>query len=171
MKLPIQFEFQNKKVLFIGAGLSAYRHAKVLHEYKAQLTIISKAFHSRFSELTNTNQIIEILDHADLNTSYFDSTDLVIIGTKNHYLNKKIYNYCQEHRILNMTLDNSLPSDFKFMESISEKGITLATSIQGTNPGFEYDVLRHMLNSLDDDIFIRMEMLIAEQRTLRGLKH
>ncbi len=125
MKLPIQFEFQDKKILVIGAGVSTYRHVEKLVSFSGKITIVSKAFHQRYSMLENVNKIEKILHHVDLEKDVFANMYIVIIATSNKYLNKKIHQYCESNHILNMTIDNSMPSDFSFMESFTEKVIML----------------------------------------------
>ncbi len=171
MQIPLMFELTGKNVLVVGGDLVAYLKTVKFLEFGANISVVSKTYCKYFEKLDKISKHTETLKHIDLNTSHFTNKDIVIIATNNKYLNKKIYDYCDDNKILSISIDHSSPSDFTVMESAKEQGLTIAVSTIANNPPFESEIIKSFFASLDDDVIKRLNMLIDEQRILRKLQY
>jgi precorrin-2 dehydrogenase/sirohydrochlorin ferrochelatase len=169
MQMPIMYELRGKKVLVVGGGFVAYRKVEKLVEFGADITCVSKDYRDKFDQYNGITRHIEILRYNELNTSYFEDKDMVIAATDNEFLNKSIYNYCKQNRILCMTVDKSNPSDFSFMATERKKGLTLAASTNGGSPVFAKEIITTFMDSIDDETFKRLEMMVAERKIIKKL--
>lgn len=164
------YEMKDRKVVVVGGGKVATRKVKTLLAYHPQITCISKVFDEELLAIKEVVCITEILKHHELNTVYFEDVDIVIIATDNLYLNEAIYKYCKENRILAMTVDHKNPSDFSFMATKSKKGLVLAASTQGGSPIFSSEIIETFMNSIDDETFLRLQMMREERNLMLKLK-
>lgn len=169
MKIPIMYELHGKKILIVGGDMKAYLQAKLLCNTGADISVVSKSYCTHFEKLSKIKLYKEVLTHTNLNKDYFSNKDIVIIATNNPYLNKKIYTYCKNNKIISTTLDNSTFSHFELMESIDKNGLLLGISTHTNNPCFEAEILQHLIQTIDDETFLRLSMLIDERRLLNGL--
>lgn len=171
MQIPIMFELSKKKVLVIGAGKTSYRIIKRLKEFYASVVCVSKAFEPKFSEFKSVECIEDIVRHNAINAEYFKDIDVVIAATSNTILNERVYKYCHENKIICMTTHKGGPKDFDFMESEESKGLLLAASTRTGNPAFSSEIINKFMASIDDETFLRLEMLIEEKKILTSLKN
>lgn len=170
MQMPIMYELRNKNVLIIGGGKVAYRKAMKLSECRASITCVSKAFDPRFENLKQVKCIEEIIRHNAINESYFEQVDMVIAATNNTILNERIYKFCHERRIMCMTVDKLGSSDFSFMAYEEKKGLLLAASTRGASPLFSSEIINTFMDSIDDETFKRLDMMMQERRLMLNLK-
>lgn len=166
---PVQYRFFGKKILVIGGGNTAYAYTQKLLGYEATVKVIAKAFNHNFTKLEKLPMEKVVLKHTELDTSYFEGVQVVVIATSNNYLNKAIYKHCHDHNILVITKDKSLPSDLILMESAESDNLILSASTYGLDHGIELEIVNELINDLHEDYFKRLEMIKRQQRMIKGL--
>jgi precorrin-2 dehydrogenase/sirohydrochlorin ferrochelatase len=171
MQIPIMYELSGKKVLVIGGGKTAFRIITRLKEFYASVTCVSKAFEPKFKNFKSVTCIEEIIRHHQINKDHFINTDMVIATTNNIIVNERIYKYCRENSILCMTTHKMGPKDFDFMELIEKNGLLLAASTHGANPVFSSEILATLMDTIDEETFKRLEMLMEEKKLILSLKN
>lgn len=169
MKIPVMLELSGKKVVIIGGGKTAYRYIQRLKAFYASVTCVSKVFEPKIKAMKTITCVEEIIRHNDINEEHFDQVQIVIASTNNTILNERIYKYCVSKGILCLTTHKNGPKDFELMESESKNGLLLAASSMGSNEAFYSEILTTVMDTIDDETFKRLEMILEQNKLMSSL--
>ena len=124
---PFFIDIKKKKCLVVGGGNIAYQKVKVLLDFDADVTVISKECNQRIQDLCPWIQKeIELTDVL----SFF----LVVCATNDKELNHRISMYCKEKNILVNAVDQKEDCTFIFPSYIKNQEVIAAFSSSGNSP-------------------------------------
>lgn len=130
--LPVSLNVSGKRCLIVGGGDIAFRKARILHQYGANIFLVAQSITPDlkiFLEQGGYPFSIKPYESRDL-----DNCSLVIAATDNDAVNQKIHRDTRQHRIPINVVDNRELSDFIFPSIINRHPVTVAVSSNGESP-------------------------------------
>lgn len=126
---PLFVDLNGKDALVVGAGKIALRKVKTLLEYGANVKVVTKEI--REEEFFNLKNI-------DIKIGEFDETLLenifiVVAGTDNPEVNKKIFDICNRKNILVNNITSKTEMNCRFASILETPEYQIAISAKG-NP-------------------------------------
>ena len=135
MFFPIMIELEDKSTLIVGGGRVAYRKAKTMLDYGAQISILSPDFIDEFQALVDKYGGDRIkLEKGFYNKKHLLGKDLVIAATSSRKMNKEIVGDCKAERILVNNVDGREDSDFINTGIYKNENLTISISTGGSFP-------------------------------------
>lgn len=136
MFFPIMIELEDKSVLIVGGGKVAYRKAKKILEFGANLTVLSPDFLDDFELLKSKYKNNKLILKRDTYASkYISDKNMVIAATSSLDTNQQIVKDCRLYNILVNNVDGR--NDSNFISPAIYKNDILTISIS-TGGGFPY---------------------------------
>lgn len=151
---PFFIDITNKNCLVVGSGNIAKHKIKILQEFKAKVSCISKDN----IEMDNISFIKKEVDKDDIK-DYF----LVIAATDNKELNKQISSWCREKNILINVVDQKDECSFIFPSIIKKDEIVAAFSSGGSNP-IICSYLKRKNQEIIDDKLVNINKKLTDKR-------
>jgi len=131
---PTFLNFENKKVLIIGAGKIAHNKLTHLLDFTKNITVISPELSSIMTDTLEYNSL-EFLQrkytHGDIR-----GFDIVIAAVDDISLQEDIYFESRSHRCLYNCVDIKKYCDFIFPSYIKKGDLTISISTNGSSPSF-----------------------------------
>lgn len=130
--LPVSLNVSGKRCLIVGGGDIAFRKARILHQYGANIFLVAQSITPDlkiFLEQGGHLFSIKPYESSDL-----ENCSLVIAATDNDSVNQKIHGDARQHRIPINVVDNRELSDFIFPSIINRHPVTVAVSSNGESP-------------------------------------
>ncbi|WP_331722023.1 precorrin-2 dehydrogenase/sirohydrochlorin ferrochelatase family protein [Alkalithermobacter paradoxus] len=131
---------ENKEVAIVGGGKIAFRKAKKLLEYGANLKIISPSI---IPEIYNIGDEIEIIKDR-YNEEHIRNSFMVIAATSSKCINEDVVSYCKKNRILCSAVDNINNSDFISVSSIKKGDLVISASTSGKSPSLSSKIIKEL---------------------------
>ncbi len=156
--------FDDKKILVVGAGNIALEKLEKLVQFTKNITVIAP------EAKYNTYELIK--EHC---LSYYqrkyrvgdiESFDIVIVATDDITLQESIYLESRGKHILVNSVDNAKFCDFIFPSFIKEGDLTIAFSTSGASPAFAKEIKNYIKKQLPDDIDEFLEKMKSLRLTL-----
>ncbi len=127
---PMMVKLDEKKVLIIGGGEEGLKKTQILHEFGAEITLISKDALKEAIELASRYEEREFRDTDITDEDY----DLIVASTDDRELNKRISILAKyKHIPVNIVDDEKLCS-FIFPAIVKDKDVVCAVSSGGKSP-------------------------------------
>ncbi|RGJ70834.1 bifunctional precorrin-2 dehydrogenase/sirohydrochlorin ferrochelatase [Eubacterium sp. TM05-53] len=154
---PFFIDITDCKALVVGSGPIAQNKIKILKEFGAKVTVLSK------QENSDVTKEFEIED--------LDGFNIVVAATNDSQLNHKISLECKKRNILVNAVDQKEDCTFIFPSYIKQKDVVAAFSSSGKNPVLcQYlkkeneSIVTRQLGEIND----RMEMIRKELKSVDG---
>jgi precorrin-2 dehydrogenase/sirohydrochlorin ferrochelatase len=158
MYYPAMLNLRNKKCSVIGGGLVALRKCITLLECEASIKVVSLTFRKEFSEF-DPARVLLIRDV--FRTQYIEDCFIVIAATEDKELNKEIYNYCEENRILINVVDEPELCSFIVPAYLRRGDLTISVSTGGKSPA--------LARKIKEDIAVSYPAEYAQYVEIMGL--
>jgi len=147
-KYPIFLDLNERLVVIIGGGIVALRKVKALIPTNAKITIIADKIEQELTEFAATTDIE--LTNTLYSKDHLTGAYLVIAATNDNKLNERIYNDCQDLKILCNVVDQLHLCDFFVPAVIKHGHLQIAISTDGLCPAYAAH-LRKKLQTLFTD--------------------
>lgn len=131
MYYPAMLNLKDKKCVVVGGGHIALRKCLALLECEALVSVISITFIKEFDEL-DSERVTRIMD--TFQTKYIEGCFLVIAATGEKEVNRNIYRYCEENRILINVTDETELCSFIAPAYLRRGDLTISVSTGGKSP-------------------------------------
>lgn len=126
---PLFVDITGKNVLIVGAGKIAYRKAKTLLEYEANITVITKEIKEpMFESLENV-----LIEQREFNEHDIKDKFLVVAATDDAEFNNYIYNICKMSNTLVNNITSKVDMNCRFASVIETPEYQIGISAKG-NP-------------------------------------
>jgi len=158
---PAYINFENKKILLIGAGKIALEKLEKLLDFTQEITILSEHYSDDFLSLVKMHQLIYYqrkYKEKDIN-----GFDIVIVATDNKKLYEKIYSESRDSRVLINCVDNANYCDFIFPSYIKKGDLTISVSTSGASPAFAKQLRQYIEKLIPSSV----ENFLKEMKVLR----
>ena len=163
---PMFIDLKEKKCFIVGGGLVAYRKAKTLTLYGADLIVIAplKEMETR-GEAILIKKEISIKDKEDfLLTIKKEEIALVIGATNQKEVNEAIGQWCQEEKIPVNVVDNQELCTFLFPAVVTKDKVSIGITTSGTSPSASA-YLRERIEEIVDEEFLTFVEEMGTYRT------
>jgi len=176
-KYPIYLDLTGTQAVVVGAGSVAARKVKTLLRAGANVRVVTKTVEKDFEESCQGLDI-ELLK-TEYSSSHLADAFLVIAATNDNKLNTRIYNECQDLKILCNVVDVPDLCNFYVPSVLRQGDLQIAISTNGKCPAYAAHLRRTLeklitedharfLDGLDD---IRKEIIasgipLADRKTL-----
>ena len=127
---PMMVKLDGKKALIIGGGEEGKKKTQILHDFGAEITLISKDAQKEAIELTSRYEEREFMDSDITEGDY----DLIVASTDDRELNKRISALANERRIPVNVVDDEELCSFIFPAIVKDKDVICAVSSGGKSP-------------------------------------
>lgn len=130
--LPLSIDVSGKKCLIVGGGDIAFRKARILQKYNAQIHLVAIDIHPDLKEFLEQGAhtfFVRPYHHQDL-----DACSLVIAATNNAELNQHIHDDAKQRNLLVNVVDHPDLSNFIFPSLIDRSPISVAVSSNARSP-------------------------------------
>jgi len=131
---------QDKKCLIVGAGKVAFRRARTMLEFGAEVKVIAPEVNNEFYSLDGV-----LIDKREITEVDIENHDIVIAATSDQAVNKHIAHICKEKNIPVNVVDNPDEGTFIFPAYEKTGNIVAAFSTGGNNPA----VARYLKNAVN----------------------
>lgn len=133
---PFFVDIQGKKCVVVGGGSVAYRKARRLLSFGAEVFVAAPAFCSAMTDFYNRNKDAGMLflEERVFSASVLDDAFLVIAATDDTMLNHEISRLCRERHIPVNTVDQKEDCDFFFPSVVKREEIVVGCSTGGQSP-------------------------------------
>ena len=134
---PIFLKLEQLQVLIVGGGyVGLEKLSAVLSNAPAtHVTLIAPEIRSDIRELAASHPYVVLVESA-YTPDFLESKDLVIVGTNDKAVNRKVQEDCKSRRILVNVADTPDLCDF-YLSSVVKKGdLKIAISTNGKSPTF-----------------------------------
>lgn len=132
---PLFIDLQDKKCIVIGGGKVALRKVKVLHEFGADITVITRDISDenlgklRDLKINKVNIVKKSFEIDDIKEAFF-----VVSTTNNREVNVLVSKYCKENDVLVNVADNIEECTFTFPAIFKDRDVTIGVSTAGKSP-------------------------------------
>ncbi|MCR4586415.1 MAG: bifunctional precorrin-2 dehydrogenase/sirohydrochlorin ferrochelatase [Lachnospiraceae bacterium] len=126
---PMMVKLDGKKVLIIGGGVEGLKKTRILHDFGAEICLISKDALKEAAELASRYEEREFRD-----TDITDEHDLIVAATDDRELNKRISRLARDKRIPVNVVDDEELCSFIFPAIVKDKDVVCAVSSGGKSP-------------------------------------
>jgi precorrin-2 dehydrogenase/sirohydrochlorin ferrochelatase len=174
---PIFIDLQNKNVLVIGEYRILEFKINKMIEAGARIKYLTDLLDEDLQKLYQSDRIQFIHDQYD--ESYLDDVWLVVCGSNDIGLKKKIARAAADKNIFCNFVDEAPISSFISPSVISKGDITIAVSTKGKSPAINKYLKNEILNKIGDEYIVLTEILgrirqkvinnIPEQKTRSNL--
>ncbi len=127
---PMMVKLDEKKVLIIGGGEEGLKKTRILHEFGAEISLISKEALKEAIELAAHYEEREFRD-TDITETEFD---MIVASTDDRELNKRISFLARDKHIPVNIVDDEELCSFIFPAIIKDKDVVCAVSSGGKSP-------------------------------------
>lgn len=127
---PMMVKLDEKKVLIIGGGEEGKKKTQILHEFGADITLISKDALKEAAELASRYEEREFTDTDITDEDY----DMIVASTDDKELNRRISALAAERRIPVNVVDDEELCSFIFPAIVKDKDVVCAVSSGGKSP-------------------------------------
>ena len=127
---PMMVKLDDKKVLIIGGGEEGLKKTQILHEFGAEITLISKDALKEAIELASRYEEREFRDTDITDEDY----DLIVASTDDRELNKRISILAKDKHIPVNIVDDEKLCSFIFPAIVKDKDVVCAVSSGGKSP-------------------------------------
>lgn len=134
---PMFIELKNRPCLVVGGGKIALHKVKVLHDFGAEITVISPKILPEIHQITGVlcrEQELEPDDVCGWNSIIADGWELVVAATDRPLLNHQISRICRENKIPVNAVDQPEDCSFIFPAYLREGEVVAAFSSGGQSP-------------------------------------
>ena len=129
---PMMVKLDEKKVLIIGGGEEGKKKTQILHEFGAEITLISKDALKEAIELASRYEEREFRDTDITDEDY----DLIVASTDDRELNKRISILAKDKHIPVNIVDNPKLCTFIFPSLIKRGDLVIGITSSGKSPAF-----------------------------------
>ncbi|QSX08830.1 bifunctional precorrin-2 dehydrogenase/sirohydrochlorin ferrochelatase [Alkalibacter rhizosphaerae] len=167
MAYGVILNVENMAALIIGGGSVATRKAGSLLREGARVRVLAPACTRELQALEGIYG--EGLDFIwdEYRIEYLKEADLVIAATSDPILNGKIHEDCRERRIWCNNVSDGQASDFSNMSSVERSGLFFFASSKGGSPGQTGELLKELVEALDEERLIGLETYAKIRRRIR----
>ncbi len=166
--LPVVLNLKGKKVTVFGAGKVAERRIIKLIRAEADVTVVSKEFTEKISELNVKKVSIEIDDkNIDTIERFIKDSDLIVIATNNKKINDKIEKIAKKYNKFVNRADKVC--DFVFPSEIRYGDIIISISTSGKSPAMAKALKRRILNILNKEDLDIIEIEVFAREKLKKI--
>ncbi len=158
---PAFVNLTNKKIVVIGGGKIAGDKICHLLDFTKDITIISPRIDQRVKDFIDHNSLKYI--SREYKSGDIDGFYIVIVAADDLELQKKVYQECQDKKILCNSVDSVEYCDFIFPSYIKRGDLTIAFSTSGASPSLAKYLRRAIEKTIPKDI----ENFIKELKNLR----
>ncbi|WP_187646890.1 precorrin-2 dehydrogenase/sirohydrochlorin ferrochelatase family protein [Nitrosophilus labii] len=164
---PAFVNLTNKKTVVIGGGKIAGDKICHLLDFTKDITIISPKIDQRVKDFIDKNSLKYI--NREYNSGDINGFYIVIVAADDLELQKKVYQECQERKILCNSVDSVEYCDFIFPSYIKRGDLTIAFSTSGASPSLAKYLRRAIEKIIPKDIgnFIK-ELKKMRQKLPKG---
>jgi len=148
-KYPIYLELMGVQTVVIGAGSVAARKVKTLLEAGANVRVVTKEVEKDFSRACEGLNIEIII--SEYSRSFLDDAFLVIAATDDPELNTRIYNDCQDLKILCNVVDVPPLCNFYVPSIVRQGDLQIAISTNGKCPAYAAHLRRTFEKLITED--------------------
>ena len=127
---PMMVKLDEKKVLIIGGGEEGLKKTQILHEFGAEISLISKDALKEAIELAAHYEEREFRD-TDITDTEFD---MIVASTDDRELNKRISILARDKHIPVNIVDDEELCSFIFPAIVKDKDVVCAVSSGGKSP-------------------------------------
>ena len=167
---PMFIDLKEKNCFIVGGGLVAYRKAKTLTLYGANLIVIAPSFIEELKEMGSRGEAIlikkeiSIKDKEDFLLTIKKEEIILVIGATNQKeVNEAIGQWCQEEKIPVNVVDNQELCTFLFPAVVTKDKVSIGITTSGTSPSASA-YLRERIEEMVDEEFLT---LVEEMGTYR----
>ncbi|MCR5025153.1 MAG: bifunctional precorrin-2 dehydrogenase/sirohydrochlorin ferrochelatase [Lachnospiraceae bacterium] len=127
---PMMVKLDEKKVLIIGGGEEGLKKTRILHEFGAEITLISGDALKEAIELASRYEEREFRDTDITDEDY----DLIVASTDDRELNKRISILAKDKHIPVNIVDDEKLCSFIFPAIVKDKDVVCTVSSGGKSP-------------------------------------
>lgn len=161
---PMGLRFDDKKVLLIGGGdISLFKFQKLIQFNPLKIKCVSRKFRPEFYEKYETS--IEIVQK-DFDFGDLDECHIVIVAVDDANLQKKIYEECQQKKLLCNCVDLLECCDFIFPSIVKRGHISIAINSNGLLPGFSAILRKYIDSILPENLEEAFQDLVLLRKSL-----
>ena len=178
MFFPVFIPVQNRPILLVGGGQVALGKAEKLLLFKPQLHVIATNSLPQFNQWAQDGKLT--LDIREFSMSDLEGYDIVIMAVDDIGLQKQVFEYCRERRILCNCVDVPEYCSWIFPALVKRDNFTVAISTGGKAPFMAGTLKKWIDQALPlelDDIVAKVdqfrqssEVLSLKTATERGKK-
>lgn len=154
---PMFIDLTNRACLVVGGGQVALRKVKVLLDFDAVVTVISKDFCPELKNLAETQHRISLIP-GEINWQDIEKMELVIAATDDGEVNRQISEFCRIRKIPVNVVDEKEECSFILPSYVKEGNLVAAFSSGGNSP-----VLTQYLKKQEKEILTPMLGEVNEQ--------
>ncbi|QKJ21880.1 precorrin-2 dehydrogenase/sirohydrochlorin ferrochelatase family protein [Poseidonibacter lekithochrous] len=129
---PAFINFENKKILIVGAGKIAFSKLTHLLEFSSNIAVLSNDFNTEIENTIKENNLEAL--KKNYQSSDLDGYDIVIAALDNIEIQKLIYEDSRKQNCLCNCVDLPKLCDFIFPAYIKKGDLTIAISTNGNSP-------------------------------------
>ena len=127
---PMMVKLDGKKVLVIGGGEEGLKKTQIMHDFGAEICLISKGALKEAAKLASRYEEREFRDTDITDEAY----DLIVAATDDRELNKRISGLAHENRIPVNIVDDEELCSFIFPAIIKDRDVVCAVSSGAKSP-------------------------------------
>lgn len=129
---PLFIEMNGKKCLLIGGGNVAFRKAKALLSYGAELIVVAEKCGEELKEMERKKEVVFFCRKAVLEDA--KGMDMVFCASDDKEFHQKMAAYCREKMIPVNVADDREESSFLFPALIRQEDVVLGITTGGNSP-------------------------------------
>jgi len=129
MYFPFFIDIEGKKCVIIGGGKTALRKARVLYDFKADITVVAPEILDGFSELKNIRLLHRCFEKDDV-----DGAFMVICACDKSEVNSLAADEAQKRGILTDVVDDKEKCSFIFPAIVKKGDVVSGISSGGKSP-------------------------------------
>ena len=147
---PAYLKLDNKKILVIGGGKIAGDKISHLLDFTNNITVIAPKIDEKVKDLIEKNKLAFI--KREYEKGDVEDFFIVVVAADDIELQKKVYNECQEKKILCNSVDSIEYCDFIFPSYIKKEDLIISFSTSGASPALSKYLRRAIENLIPEDI-------------------
>lgn len=147
---PAYLKLKNKKILVIGGGKIAGDKISHLLDFTNDITVIAPKIDERVKDLIEKNKLAFI--KREYEKGDIEDFFIVVVAADDIELQKKVYNECQEKKILCNSVDSLEYCDFIFPSYIKKDDLIISFSTSGASPALSKYLRRAIEKLIPEDI-------------------
>lgn len=146
MLYPINLELKDINITIIGGGEVAYRKCKNFLAFSKRVRVVSPEFIDKF-ELIKSN--VDLI-YDEYKEEYIKDSFIVVAGTNNKEINKKIGIYCRECGKLVNVVDDIKLSNYTIPSYVKRGDLLISISTGGKSPSLSSKIKKELQEKYDD---------------------
>ncbi|NPA13248.1 MAG: bifunctional precorrin-2 dehydrogenase/sirohydrochlorin ferrochelatase [Aquificae bacterium] len=159
---PMFVNLKGKNVLIIGGGQVAFRKIEKILPFKPNLKVVAKGFSPQVKSYLEQNSIP--FEEREFRFTDLDGVDIVIVAVDDIPLQKEIFQYTRDKKIMVNSVDSPDYCDFIFPAYVKREDVVIGITTSGEAPGLSAKLRKYIQQCLPENL----EDILNQVKNLRN---